>query len=93
MNTKKNAIPTKEMAVLKLKTKYSHRVPNRENTGHTKLTTGRFSDLRLTSRLLPIRHKYSTADSGQMSLGFPILQIGAGAHSGATVADFNRVPI
>jgi len=28
-----------------------------------------------------------------MSLGLPILIIGADTHSGATVSDFNRVPV
>jgi hypothetical protein len=35
--------------------KSHNRVPARENTHHVQPTTGRFSDLRLTSRLLPIR--------------------------------------
>jgi hypothetical protein len=53
------------------------------------LTTGRFSDLRLTSRLLPIRPR-RTVD--KTSLGFPT-HIGADTHSGATVAASNRVPV
>jgi len=53
-------------------------------------TTGRFSDLRLTVRLLPIPFWGTVDDS---LLGFPIFWIGADAYSGATVADFHRVPV
>jgi hypothetical protein len=48
---------------------------------------GRFSDLLPTEKPLPAK-----TGSGQLFFGF-VTFVTADAHSGATVADFNRVPI
>ena len=51
-------------------------------------TTGRFSDLRSTSRFLPV-----PAGQWFRHLSDFRFAIGTNAYSGATVADFHRVPI
>jgi len=69
---------------------------------YVQLTTGRFSDLRLTSRLLPI-HLWRTVDKDHKRTPLRLavlkclsdfrLTIGADAYSGAPVSAFNRVPV
>lgn len=69
-------------------------------------TTGRFSGLRLTGRLLPIRRRRIVDRAflqdleseirdfqGARCLGDFRMCFGTDAHSGATVADFHRVPV
>ena len=77
-----------------LKNRGLQSVPLTREHYYVKLLTGRFSDLRPTETLLPIHKSPQNKDlqnSGTLCLRFP-LKSGSDAHSGATVADFNRVP-